>query len=387
MVALPWLAMFAISPFEYAFGAAAATLSKAHHWTSTNTFWVLSVWVFFQAAVSFPTGKLREKGILSSRAAMLIGSLLSLVGFVSLSHAPSYIWALIGFGVFGGTGSGLIYSTCVNMTGKWYPERRGGKVGLVDAAFAYGGVPFIFLFSYGFHTSNYQTILDLVGVYVLALTLVAGLFFKDPPKNWWPAHIDPLTRKGDAKSAAAMRKNPPAARQFLPSEALRTGMIPLMWITMLCCAGVSIFGIAFMVPFAKHLGFGPLVAASSTGLMSVINGTGRGLVGWLSDRLGRRVTLTYVCLLLGLSQFGVLWAGDTHNLPCSCSSPSCPASAAAPSSPSSPPSHRTTSARTTTPPTTAWSTAPRSSPGCSAAASPLSWSPPGALTARTSPPA
>ncbi|MEU7577068.1 OFA family MFS transporter [Streptomyces sp. NPDC041068] len=315
MVALPWAAMLAISVFEYAYGAAEDTLSAAHHWTSSNTFWVLSVWIFFQAAVSFPAGKLREKGILSSRAAMLTGSVLSLLGFVSLSHASSVAMAMAGFGLLGGVGSGLIYSTCVNMVGKWYPERRGGKTGFVNGAFAYGAVPFIFLFSYGFDTSNYRTVLDLVGFYVLAVTLVAGLFFKDPPKNWWPADVDPLRLDGDARTATALAKNPPAARQFTPGEALRTGVIPLMWVCMLCCAGVSIFGISFQVPFAKEMGFGPLIAASSMGVMSVINGTGRGVVGWLSDRLGRRHTLTYVCLVLAVGQFGVLWAGEIGNQP------------------------------------------------------------------------
>ncbi|MFE1962537.1 OFA family MFS transporter [Streptomyces sp. NPDC059479] len=313
MVALPWLAMLAISVFEYAFGAAEETLSKAHHWSSTNTFWVLSVWIFFQAAVSFPAGRLREKGILNSRAAMLIGSFFSLVGFVSLSHAPNIWLALVGFGLLGGLGSGLIYSTCVNMVGKWYPERRGGKTGLVNGAFAYGAVPFIFLFTYGFDTSNYHTVLDLVGIYVLVLTLVSGLFFKDPPKNWWPEEVDPLNIAGDSKTGRALAKNPPAVRQFTPKEALKTGVVPLMWLCMLCCAGVSIFGISFQVPFAKEMGFGPLIAASSMGVMSVINGTGRGVVGWLSDKLGRRTTLTYVCLTLAVAQFGVLWAGEIRN--------------------------------------------------------------------------
>ncbi|MER6014742.1 OFA family MFS transporter [Streptomyces bluensis] len=315
MVALPWAAMLAISVFEYAFGAAEDTLSRAHHWSSTSTFWVLSVWIFFQAGVSFPAGKLREKGILSSRAAMVTGSFCSLIGFVSLSHAPNVGTALLGFGVMGGLGSGLIYSTCVNMVGKWYPERRGGKTGLVNGAFAYGAVPFIFLFSYGFNTSNYRTVLDLVGFYVLAVTLVSGLFFKDPPKNWWPEQVDPLNRAGDAKSSVALAKNPPASRQYTSGEALRTGVVPLMWFCMLCCAGVSVFGISFQVPFAKEMGFGPLVAASSMGVMSVINGTGRGVVGWLSDRLGRRTTLTYVCLVLAVAQFGVLWAGEIRNEP------------------------------------------------------------------------
>ena len=67
MVYLPWLAMMAISVSEYAYGSAEDTLSEAHHWTQSDTFWILSVWVFFQAGIAFPAGWLRERGLLTAR--------------------------------------------------------------------------------------------------------------------------------------------------------------------------------------------------------------------------------------------------------------------------------------------------------------------------------
>jgi MFS family permease len=315
MVILPWIAMMGISVFEYAYGSAEDTLSKAHGWTHTNTFWILSVWIFFQAAVAFPAGRLREKGVVSARAAMLTGAALSLAGFLAISHANSVLWAIAGFGILGGIGAGLVYATCINMVGKWYPERRGGKTGFVNGGFAYGALPFIFIFNYAFDTGNYHQVLDLVGLYVLASVAICGLFFKDPPKNWWPAHVDPLTWSQQGRGHAAMAKNPPAVHQYGPREAIRTGMLPLMWFCLAFISGVSIFGISFQVPYAKEMGFGPLVAASSMGIMSIINGTGRGIVGWLSDRVGRRQVLMAVLVIEGLAQFGVLWAGGMGNEP------------------------------------------------------------------------
>jgi MFS family permease len=310
MVYLPWAAMMAISVFEYAYGSAEDTLSSAHGWTQSNTFWILSVWVFFQAGVAFPAGWLRERGILTARRAMFTGSGMCLVGFLALSHLDNVLLAILGFGVVGGIGAGLIYATCINMVGKWFPERRGARTGFVNGGFAYGSLPFIFIFNYAFDTGNYHQVLDLIGCYILAVLFACAFFFKDPPKNWWPAHVDPLTYAGNSEHAAALAKNPPAVRQFTPKEAIRTGMLPLMWIAIVMTAGVSIFGISFQVDYAKDLGFGPLVAASSMGVMAVVNGFGRPAVGWLSDRLGRRKTLVCVIVVLGLAQFGVIWAGD-----------------------------------------------------------------------------
>jgi MFS family permease len=314
MVWLPWIAMMAISVFEYGFGAASKTLMSRYSWDLTDTFWLASIWAVFQAGVAFPAGRLREKNVISARTAMLVGAALSGAGYFVLAHSGSLVVAMLGYSVLGGTGAGLVYATCINMVGKWFPERRGGKTGFVNGGFAYGAVPFIYLFSYAFTPSNYRVVLDAVGLYMIVVVTACGLFFKDPPKNWWPVHVDPLAWSANARSAPGLAKNPPATRQYTPMEAIKTGMLPLMWLCLVIIGGVSLFGISFQVPFAKASHFGPFIAASSMGVLAVVNGTGRGVVGWASDRLGRKQTLFLVLAIAGVAQFGVLWSGLSHNL-------------------------------------------------------------------------
>jgi MFS family permease len=67
------------------------------------------------------------------------------------------------------------------------------------------------------------------------------------------------------------------------------------------------------VPFAKDLGFGPLIAASSAGVLSVINGTGRTVTGYISDRVGRKQTLLIVLLISAVALVGLLYAGKAQN--------------------------------------------------------------------------
>jgi MFS family permease len=313
MVWLPWIAMMAVSPFEYAWGAAVATLRARNGWTLTETFWIAGLWVIFQAGIAFPAGRLREKGILPARSAMLVAAVLCGLGFFTIGQSGNLTLAFIGYSIVGGIGSGLVYATCINMVGKWYPESRGARTGFVNGGFAYGAIPFIYLFSYVFTKSSYTLLLSLMGLYMVVAVALCGWFFRDPPKNWWPAHVDPLDPTRGRKSARSLAKNPPAVRQYATVEAIRTGMLPLMWLCLVIIGGVSLFGIAFQVPFAKASGFGAFVAAASASVLALINGTGRALVGWLSDHLGRRQTLTLVLLIAGIAQFGVLYSGNTHN--------------------------------------------------------------------------
>jgi len=314
MVWLPWIAMMAVSVFEYGYGAAAQTLRHAHGWSLSQTFWLLSIWALFQALVAFPAGRLREKGIVSARAAMFAGSVLSAVGFFSIAHTDNLVIAFLGFGVGGGIGVGLVYATCINIVGKWFPERRGAKTGFVCSGFAYGAVPFIFIFSYALHPNTYARVLDLVGLFMLLVVAACGAFFRDPPNNWWPACTDPAQWAASNSGAKSLQKNPPAVRQYTPLEAIKTGMLPIMWLSLGISAGVSLFGISYMVPFAKDLGFGPLIAASSAGVLSVINGTGRAVTGVISDRIGRKRTLLVVLLVEAIAMVGLLYAGEViHN--------------------------------------------------------------------------
>ena len=65
--------------------------------------------------------------------------------------------------MFSGMGAGLVYATCVNMVGKWYPERKGGKTGFVNGGFAYGSVPFVFIFTGFMDLANYKWVLVVRG--------------------------------------------------------------------------------------------------------------------------------------------------------------------------------------------------------------------------------
>jgi MFS family permease len=312
MMWLPWLAMIGVSVFEYGFGAAEASLQHAHGWSLGETFWLLAIWNAFQAGIAFPAGRLREKGVVSARTAMLSAAVMVFIAFLALGAADNWILSVLCYSVLGGTGAGLVYATCINMVGKWYPEKRGGKTGFVNGGFAYGALPFIFVFSYVFNEHNFAWIMTLVGLYMMVVVAACGFLFRDPPKNWWPESIDPL-KWAASKNNRSLRKNPPAVRQFTTTEAIKTGQLPLMWLSLAIIGGVSLFGIGYQVPFAKSLGFGPFVAASSAGVLSLINGIGRGVVGWLSDQMGRKQALILVLLVEAVAQFGLIWAGQLHN--------------------------------------------------------------------------
>ena len=72
---------------------------------------------------------------------------------------------------------------------------------------------------------------DLTALVAVLVVLVAGGLLKDPPRHWWPADIDAQAWAIDRKLNRSIPHNAPAVRHYRPGEAMRTGALPLMWLT------------------------------------------------------------------------------------------------------------------------------------------------------------
>ena len=77
---------------------------------------------------------------------------LRVIGYGILAESTAIWEAYIGYAVLGGIGSGMVYSSCINIVAKWYPEKKGWRTGFVNGGWAYGAVPFILVIG-GFSTA------------------------------------------------------------------------------------------------------------------------------------------------------------------------------------------------------------------------------------------
>ncbi len=311
MIILPWVGMMLASTLEYGWGAASATVAHEYGWSLTTAFWNYSVYVAFEAGISYFNGRMREHGILKTKHAILIGGILVGIAYYFLAHSTAPWISYAGYAALGGLGSGLVYSTCVNTVAKWYPEKKGWRTGFVDGGWAYGAVPFIILFATSFNTHDFVHILYLTGVILGGGLVIISFWFKDPPKSWWPESVDPL-KWAETKAAWALKHNPPALRQMTTRQMWRTSKPPWMVLEFLFIAGTSLFGVGFYYPFAVAMHLGAVaIIAGATGF-AFTDGIGRPLVGLLSDRIGRRWAEVVVYSCLGVTTIGTLMAGRFH---------------------------------------------------------------------------
>ncbi len=290
-----WASMLAAGIGQYGFGAVIPELSG--RWSVPELFWALALWTVCQAGVAFPVAWLRERRLLSPMAAMVAGAVLCGTGLWTLSNG-----VLLGYAVLGGVGAGLVYATCLGAVVRWFPERVTRKVAFVSGAFAYGSVPFVLAAGVLLRPGDLTAFLTQAAVAVTVVVAVAGALMKDPPEHWWPPDVPPREWALDR----ARVPNRFALKEFKPREALRCGTFAWLYGGVVFAAAVSLYDLVYVPLFVGD----ELLGAVALATLAAATGTGRVLVGWISDRVGRRRALVWTLATGGVAQFVLLYAGN-----------------------------------------------------------------------------
>lgn len=306
-----WACMAAISPLQYSFGVAALGLQSRHAWGQVETMWLLALFVAFQALVAVPVASMHRGRRASPSQLIVVGGVLSAGGLVTLAHVDNFAAALVGYAIVGGVGAGLVYSTCITTAAKWFPDNRVATIGFVTGGFACGAVPTIIALTAFSSQRAHLVVFDVAALVALVVVTTAGLQLKDPPRHWWPPEIDAQAWAVDRNLNRSIPHNVPAVRHYAPGEAMRTGALPLMWVILASITAVSLLGIAFVASYAVAAGLGTAVAGLALGLLAAVNGFGRAFAGRVSDRFGRRRVLAAVLVVEGISQLGLVLAGES----------------------------------------------------------------------------
>ncbi|HEX6526607.1 MAG TPA: MFS transporter [Streptosporangiaceae bacterium] len=317
-----WACMCLAGLLEYTWGALSGPLSQAHHWGTAPTFWLFSFYVVFESFVQIGTGFLRNRGILDVRWATIIGGIIcGVVAYLWLANSTSIWTAYASYAALGGIGSGMVYSGCINIVAKWYPERKGWRTGFVNGGWAYGSVPFIIAiggFSTGGGVGNLtagqaKNFIIVQGIIMSVVIAVCGWFLKDPPKNWWPKAIDPL--HWQKHSTKDLQNNPPALRHYTVQQMWRTKAAKWVGIQYACYVGCSLFGVAFYYSFGSAMNLGSYAVVAGAAGFALCDGGFRPFYGWLSEYIGRRRTMIYAYSGNVVFQLLALWMGELHNGP------------------------------------------------------------------------
>lgn len=220
-----------------------------------------------------------------------LGGLLVGIGMVLISTTSNYAIWLLGFGVFVGVGIGFGYSSATPPALKWFPAAKTGLIaGLVVAGFGLAPVYLAPTSQYLLGHFGVQKSMLILGVAFVAIVCGLAQLLVNPP----PGYVAGGAAKVNVLKAAPIMN-------VSAGEILRTPTFWLLWVIYFIGAGAGLMVISSVSGMAKK-SMGEL-AFVAVAVMAVGNAGGRIAAGTLSDRIGRRATLTLVLLVQAALMF------------------------------------------------------------------------------------
>jgi OFA family oxalate/formate antiporter-like MFS transporter len=255
-----------------------------------------SILVFLQAFFSPFQGALIDR--FGPRRLISIGTLLAGVSWMLASYASSTTMLYLTYGGLGGLGTGIVYVGVVGLMVRWFPDRRGMAAGAVAAGYGMGAIVTTFPISASLAAHGIESTLWLYGMIFAAIGFVAAQGLRVPPE-------------AAASTAAAARASSTGAREFRPSEMLKTPIFWLMFAMMTMMSTSGLMVTSQMASFAADFGVSKVLVFGLAALPLALtidrftNGLTRPLFGWVSDKLGRENTMGFAFALEGVAM--TLW--------------------------------------------------------------------------------
>ena len=246
------------------------------------------------------------------RPVVLVGGLFCGIGWVMNAYADSLTLLYIAAAI-SGIGAGAVYGTCVGNALKWFPDRRGLAAGLTAAGFGAGSALTVLPIQAIIKSMGYQTAFLYFGIGQGIVVMLIALALTDPRRVVSAA----LARKATAPSPNP--RIPQTRRDYRPLEIIRAPVFWVMYVMFVLVAAGGLMAVAQLAPIAKDFKIGdtpvsilgltlPALTFALT-IDRVLNGFTRPFFGWVSDQIGREMTMLIAFMLEGIGimclyQFG-----------------------------------------------------------------------------------
>lgn len=295
--------MVAASNVQYSWTLFVPEIVKSHEgWSRAALQATFSFFVIVQTWSTPVLGHFIDRH--GPRPLVLFGGVMTALGWIAYSYATSLSGFYVG-AVIAGLGVGAVYATAVNNALKLFPEKRGLAVGLTAGGYGSGTILTIIPIANMLKSSGYQSTFLTFGVVIGIVICTCALFLRMAPAV------------ADTKKSAKVIQS---SRDYTLAEALRT---PVFWLLLLMFTSVVTGGLmvtAQLSFMAQDLGVGETsvnvlfisMAALQFALMldRIMNGLSRPVFGWISDNIGRELTMFLAFTIEGLGVLALGWLGS-----------------------------------------------------------------------------
>jgi OFA family oxalate/formate antiporter-like MFS transporter len=291
------VAMVMIANLQYAWTMFVKPIQEATGWSLTAIQWGFTLFILFETWVMPLEGWLIDR--MGPRIFLTIAGVLCGIGWSSLAYVDSLSQLYVFYSI-AGVGAAFVYSGSIATALKWFPDRRGLAAGIIAAGFGSGSALFIPVIAYIIRTQSYREAFLWTGIAQGIIIIIAAQFLRHPDHH------------GAAVAVPAGAANPRVRRStehFTTGEMLRTPHFYALYLMFVMMATGGLLVTAQAGPLAREWNISLAALTAALALDRIANGASRIFWGWVSDRLGREVTMATAFALQSACLISVLLLG------------------------------------------------------------------------------
>jgi len=296
--------MAMIANLQYGWTLFVNPIAERHGWSRAAIQVAFTIFVLTETWLVPIEGYLVDR--FGPRIVVLVGGLLCGLGWIINSYADTLTLLYVGAAI-GGIGAGAVYGTCVGNALKWFPDRRGLAAGLTAAGFGAGSALTIVPISAFIKSNGYEAAFLYFGIgQGLIVFVLAWLLTRAPEQRAMP------------KAGANVQQT---RKEYSPGEIIRTPVFWVMYLMFVLVGSGGLMAVAQLAPIAKDfkiadvpvslIGMTLPALTFALAIDRVLNGVTRPFFGWVSDQIGRELTML---IAFGLEAVGILslyWFGQS----------------------------------------------------------------------------
>jgi OFA family oxalate/formate antiporter-like MFS transporter len=291
----------------YTWSVISKGIPEEWEWTQSDKSMPYAIACLVFSIVMVPAGRMQDK--MGPRIVATIGGILVGIGMIVASFTSTPLGYMLGFGVLAGAGIGFGYASATPAAVKWFPAKKTGLIaGIVVSGFGLASVYAAPLAQWLLNNYGISVMLQVLGVGFLIVVVALAQFLKVP--HVVLQFMEKLGDVGRKREDAEAGKPVIKENDFSPGEMLKTKQFYLLWFMYACGAGAGLM----IISVAKKIVAAVLAAMSAVDVTDVAqaaeatkaaerwalaavvglaigNGGGRILAGFLSDKIGRKITM------------------------------------------------------------------------------------------------
>ena len=277
------ICMAMIANLQYGWTLFVSPIDAKFHWGRASIQVAFSIFVLLETWLVPVEGYLVDR--FGPRLVVLAGGILCGIAWAMNAYSDSLVFLYVA-AALGGVGAGAVYGTCVGNALKWFPDRRGLAAGLTAGGFGAGSAATIIPISAAIKSGGYESTFLYFGIGQGVIVVLLSLILAAP-------------KKGDVLGTS--KKLLQTRRQFRPIEVLKQPVFWVMYVMFVLVGAGGLMATAQLAPIAKDFKIAEipvsLVGLTMPALVFALfidrflNGVTRPFFGWVSDNIGRELTM------------------------------------------------------------------------------------------------